>query len=106
MGRNDELQEIIDSHRKVIFISGHTHVSPNNAGGCVESIYEKQLVYINDGSVTPTELKGEILMPAEWKDGVRRELALWDDQVEIKTKSIHTGISYPRGYYRFCFGEK
>ena len=51
--------------------------------------------------VIHTELKGEILMPAEWKDGVRMELALWDDQVEIKTKSIHTGISYPRGYYRF-----
>ena len=106
LGRNDELQKIIDSHRKIIFVSGHTHVSPNNAGGCVESIYEKQLVYINDGSVTPTELKGEILMPAEWKDGVRMELALWDDQVEIKTKSIHTGICYPRGYYRLCFGEK
>ena len=106
LGRNDELQKIIDSHRKIIFVSGHTHVSPNNAGGCVESIYEKQLVYINDGSVTPTELKGEILMPAEWKDGVRMELGLWDDQVEIKTKSIHTGICYPRGYYRLCFGEK
>ncbi len=102
LDKNRELQEIIDSNEKIIFISGHTHASPNRLKSSVECTFDNRVVYMNDGSVTPTDLAGEILTPAEWKDGVRMELSLWEDQLEIRTKSVHTGICYPRGYYRFC----
>lgn len=101
LSRDDELQRIIDKHQNIIFLSGHTHVSPNGTRGNVEYDPERQNLYIDDGSINPTELKGEALMPTEWKDGVIMELAIYTDRLEIMTKSIHSGIYYPRGYYRF-----
>lgn len=106
LSRDDELQKIIDIHNKIIFVSGHTHVSPNVKYGCVEYIPETQNLYINTGSVVPTQLSGEPLMPADWKDGVVMELFLYDTMLEVKTKSARTGIYYPRGYYRFDLMEK
>ena len=41
------------------------------------------------------------LMAADWKDGCVSELAVSPDAVEICMKSIHTGLKFPRGYYRF-----
>lgn len=52
-------------------------MSPNYEKACAE--YDAGVLYLNDGSVVLTELKGRELYPAEWKDGV----------------------AYPRGYYRF-----
>lgn len=106
LSRDEELQRIIDTHRKVIFISGHTHVSPNGKRGCVEYVPEVQSLYLNTGSVVPTQLSGEPLMPADWKDGVVMELSIYDMMLEVKTKSAQTGIYYPRGYYRFDLPEK
>lgn len=100
-GGNNELQKIINDHRNIIFVSGHTHFSPNTRQGNVEYCKETQTVYVDDGSVTPTELRGELPMPAEWKDGVISELKLYRNYVEITFKSIHNCIRYPRGYYRF-----
>lgn len=37
----------------------------------------------------------------ERKDGVIMELAIYEDIVEVKAQSIHTGVYYLRGYYRF-----
>lgn len=101
LSRDAELQQIVDSHKNIIFLSGHTHDSPNMKQGNVEYQAEKQILYIDAGSVTPTELSGEPLQPSEWKDGVITELTLYSEMIEIRTKSIRTGISYPRGYYRF-----
>ena len=101
LSRDAELQRIIDQHKNIIFLSGHTHFSPNMGRGCVEYDAGRQILYINDGSVTPTELNGEALMPAEWKDGVLMELLIFSEEIEITTKSVHTGVCYPRGYFRF-----
>lgn len=101
LSRDEHLQKIVDRHGHIMFLSGHTHFSPNMEQGCVEYDAGRRILYINAGSVTPTELSGEALMPAEWKDGVLMELRICAGEIEIKTKSIHTGICYPRGYYRF-----
>lgn len=98
---NDALQSILDSYTHIIFVSGHTHFSPNTHQGNVDYVPGKHTIYIDDGSIVPTELTGESLMPSEWHDGVIAELVLFDHAVEIKYHSIHTGKMFPRGYY--CF---
>ncbi len=96
-----KLQQIVDGRENLIFISGHTHFSPNTRQGNVECSPKGRTVYIDTGSVVPTELGGEPLMPSQWKDGVIAELAFYDELLEIRYRSIHTGLLYPRGYYRF-----
>ena len=41
------------------------------------------------------------LMAADRKDGCVTEPAVSENEVEICMKSIHTGLKFPRGYYRF-----
>lgn len=106
LSRDEQLQKIIDTHEKIIFISGHTHISPNGKRSCVEYVPETQTLYINTGSVVPTQLSGEPLMPSEWKDGVVMELLVYADALEVRTKSVTTGIFYPRGFYRFNLPER
>lgn len=97
--RNKDLQNMVERCGNIIYISGHTHVSPNYEKPCVE--YAEGNLYLNDGSVAPTELKGRELYPAEWKDGVITELRVSADAVGITMKSAQSGMAYPRGYYRF-----
>lgn len=56
LSRDEKLQSIIDAHRNIIFLSGHTHVSMENMFGCVEHDAARNNIYINDGSVRPTTL--------------------------------------------------
>ncbi|MDO5344842.1 MAG: metallophosphoesterase [Lachnospiraceae bacterium] len=99
LSRNEYLQNMVEHYGNIIYISGHTHVSPNYEKACAE--YDAGNLYLNDGSVAPTELKGRELYPEEWKDGVITELGISDDTVEITMKSAQSGMIYPRGYYRF-----
>lgn len=101
LSRDSELQEILNRHKNIIFVSGHTHFSPNIEQGTVQWNQNTKSIYIDDGSVCPTELSGEYLAPSDWKDGVIAELKLYDTAVEIMFRSIRTGAVYPRGYYKF-----
>lgn len=101
LNRDKELQEIIDRHGKVIFISGHTHLSMNDPIGCVE--WDKKLhnLYINDGSIRPTDLlSNEMIQPAEWKSGTLLDLRISGTEVEIMTRSVSDGKKHARGYYQ------
>lgn len=101
LSRDARLQEIIDEHRGILFLSGHTHISPNLYEGCVEYDEQRQNLYINCGSICPTELKGrELPAPNEWKDGNIVEILLRGDEVRISMKTIH-GKSIARGYYQY-----
>lgn len=51
--QDTRLQSILDENKNVIFLSGHTHVSPS-----VEFDGARGNLYINDGSVCPTTVKG------------------------------------------------
>ena len=104
--RNKEIQRIVNEIRNVIFLSGHTHVSPNTAEGSVEYDEDRRNIYINCGSVVITSLEREdgIMDPA-WNDGCVTELAAGDDFIEIRMHSASTGLNFPRGYYRFCKQE-
>ncbi len=97
-----KLQRIIDSHENIIFVSGHTHFSPNNLQGNVDYDKERNNIYIDDGSVCPTTYKSnEDFALKEWTDGVVTELAIYENGVEINYNAIHLGKKFARGYCRF-----
>ncbi len=100
LNRDRKLQEIIDRHGNVIFISGHTHLSMNHPEGCVEWDEKHGNLYINDGSVRPTDLlPGEPMQPKEWKEGTWLDITVCDRKVEIITRSVKDGRRHARGYY-------
>lgn len=102
-----KLQRIIDSHENIIFVSGHTHFSPNNLQGNVDYDEQRNNIYIDDGSVCPTTYKSdEDFAPKEWTDGVVAELAIYENGVETNYCGIHTDKKFARGYYRFSIGKQ
>lgn len=99
---NKQIQEILDRYGRVIFLNGHTHVSPNVLKGNAEYDAAHQNVYLDCGSVVPTDISGESgMMSPDWKDGCITELSVTDDSVEICMYSIDSGSGFSRGYYRF-----
>lgn len=103
LNRDRQLQEIIDRHGNVIFISGHTHLSMNHPEGCVEWDEKHGNLYINDGSVRPTDLlPGEPMQPKEWKEGTWLDITVCDREVEIITRSVKDGRRHARGFYHIC----
>lgn len=102
LDKNKRLQEILDSNRRILFLSGHTHVSANVTTGNGEYDRQCQNIYLDCGSVVPTDTSGETgLMSPDWKDGCITEIAVTMNTVEICMRSIESGVQYPRGYY--CF---
>lgn len=103
LDRNKRLQEILDKSGNVLFLSGHTHVSPNVLKGNCEFDRERRNIYLDCASVVPTDTAGENgLMASDWKDGCETELTITKSTVEICMRSIESGVKFPRGYYRFC----
>lgn len=100
--KNKRVQEIVDRKGRIIFLSGHTHVSPNVLAGNGEYDREHHNIYLDCGSVVATDTSGEEgLMSPDWKDGCKTELSVTGDEVEICMSSIESGKRFPRGYYRF-----
>ena len=100
--RDGQLQRILERHRNVIMLSGHTHISFNCLRGCVDMDRVREELYVNCGSIRTTTLKqDEPLQPKEWTDGNIVRLEVADEQVEITAVSMHSGQRIARGYYRF-----
>ena len=106
LDKNKRIQDIVDRYGRIIFLSGHTHVSPNVLTGNGEYDEKCRNIYLDCGSVVATDTSGEKgLMSTDWKDGCVTELYITKDSVEICMKSINNGIKFPRGYYRFLTEE-
>jgi len=100
--KNKRIQQIVDRTGRVIFLNGHTHVSPNVLGGNGEYDRERRNIYLDCASVVETDASKETgMMARDWKDGCATELIVSGDMVEIRMRSIASGIMFPRGYYRF-----
>ena len=96
------IQEILNRTGRVIFLSGHTHVSPNTLVGSGAMDREHGNIYLDCASVVATDTAGiDGMMNADWKDGIETELRLSQNTVEIIMRSIDTGIRFSRGYYFF-----
>lgn len=104
LDKNKRLQSILDRNGRIVFLSGHTHTSPNLLKGNAEYDREHQNIYLDCGSTVATDISGETgLMSPDWKDGCRTEIAISRDRVEISMCSIRSGIRFSRGYY--CFRQ-
>ena len=102
LNKDIKLQNILNRHENIVFVSGHTHFSPNDYNGCVDFDRERNILYINDGSVCPTTSKWqETLVPSEWCSGTVSILSISEDGAEIVSVALRTGKKISRGYYRF-----
>ena len=102
LDRNRRLQAIVDETGNILFLSGHTHISPNVTGGSAEWDARRSNLYLNCGSVVDTATEGDNgLMAADWKDGCISEMSISERLIEIDTRSVTSGKHFPRGYYRF-----
>lgn len=92
LSRDAHLQRILDSHKNIIFISGHTHVSMESPRGCVEHDEARNIIYINDGSIRPTTLlSAEGLPEAEPAGGNVVELEIAGTSITITARSVTDG---------------
>ena len=100
LDKNSRLQELLDRNGRILFLSGHTHVSPNVIQGGGELDEKTGNLYLDCGSVVATDTGGETgLMSPDWKDGCITELSVSRGEVQVCMRSIETGIRYPRGCY-------
>ena len=101
LNRNKQLQSILDEHKDIICLSGHTHYSLNSSFGCAEKDMLGN-IYINTGSVCPTLLmSNESLQDEEWVEGNGVELDFYSDYLEIIGFSAKSKKRISRAYYRF-----
>lgn len=80
--QDERLQNIVDGCENVIFISGHTHYSPE-----IEPDKSHRNLYINDGSICPTTIKdggGEI------QQGNVTLIEIGENGLSVTVKGIHT----------------
>lgn len=102
LDKNKRIQDMLDRNGRIIFLNGHTHVSPNVLLGNGEFDEAHQNIYLDCGSVVATDTSGECgLMAPDWKDGCKTELIVSENTLEICMSSIASGRKFPRGYY--CF---
>jgi predicted phosphodiesterase len=80
--QDTRLQSILDENKNVIFLSGHTHVSPSIEfdGACGN-------LYINDGSVCPTTIKGT---DTATQQGNVTLLEISKAEISVIIKGIHS----------------
>lgn len=92
LSRDEHLQRIVDAHTNIVFLSGHTHISMQTPGGCVEYDRQRNNLYINDGSIRPTTVLKEDGTPKqESADGNVVELKLWESRIRVTGVSVRSG---------------
>ena len=102
LSRDEHLQKILNTHKNIIFLSGHTHVSMESPVNCVEYDGTHHNLYINDGSIRPTTRLTEDGLPeAEPADGNVVELLLEEQLTTVTGISMTTGQKIAGVSYRF-----
>ena len=92
VGEQDKrLQKIIDGNRNIVFISGHTHVSPS-----VEFDEAFCNLYINDGSICPTTVKDE---KGKTQQGNVTLLEIGEEGISVTAKGIHSDAVFHESRY-------
>lgn len=97
LSRDQELQQILDRHRNVLFFSGHTHISPAVWEGACDTDLERRHLYVNAGSICKTTLRNNVeQLSEEWADGNIVEVRIQGEEVEVNIRLLHQklGILY------------
>jgi len=84
------LQEIINANKNIIFLSGHTHVSPT-----IEFDANRGNLYINDGSICPTSIKDSVGMTQQ---GNVTLLDISETEVSVIIKGIYSEKIFSEEY--------
>lgn len=89
--QDSRLQSVIDSHSNILFLSGHTHITPS-----VELDTGRNNLYINNGSICPTTVKdGEV----KTQQGNVTMLECSDGSLSVRIFGIHTGKEFYYGSF-------
>lgn len=100
LSRDEKLQRIVNAHKNIIFISGHTHVSMESPVNCVEYDGAHHNLYINTGSIRPTTMLTEDALPeAEPAEGNVVELLIGEEQAMVAGISMKTGQRIAGAHY-------
>ena len=89
--QDQRLQEIINTHHNVIFISGHTHIFPE-----LDFDAPHQNLYINNGSICPTTPKDD---SAKTVQGNVTLIEINGKYVSATVRGIHTGKIFANNTY-------
>ncbi len=88
--QDQRLQEIINEHHNVIFISGHTHIFPE-----LDFDASHQNLYINDGSICPTTKDNT----TNTIQGNGTLIEINEECILVTIKGIHTGKVFANNIY-------
>lgn len=88
-----KLQSILDENKNIVFLSGHTHVSPS-----VEIDEARGNLYINDGSICPTTTKDK---NDKIQQGNVTLLDIDENEICVIVKGIHTDMLLFENTYEF-----
>lgn len=84
-GGSGRLQKILEQNKNILFLSGHTHISPESKISCAEYDRERNSMYLNCGSIRPTVLIEKDGHPApESVSGNLMRLTLTRSEVQIQ----------------------
>jgi len=99
LSRDDQLQQILDAHRNIIFLSGHTHICVESPG-CWNLDTGHNNLYFNIGSIRPTTvLKQDAKAEPESTEGNLVRLVVEQYRTEFRPISMQTGREFMyRGY--------
>lgn len=89
--QNDRLQQLVDEHSGILFVSGHTHLAPT-----AEWDEARRNLYINNGSICPTTAADKPI-----QQGNATLLEIGESALSLCIQGIHTGKlfhqqTYPR----------
>lgn len=90
---DEEVQRILDKYQNVIYLSGHTHISPKVPEGSYEIDDERKHLYVNVGSVCKADMKGHGKEISDvWADGNVMEFRINGTEVEMTIHLLHNGL--------------
>ena len=79
--QNNRLQQLVDEHSGILFVSGHTHLAPT-----AEWDEARRNLYINNGSICPTTAADEAI-----QQGNATLLEIGESALSLCIQGIHTG---------------
>ena len=88
-----KIQSILDENKNIVFLSGHTHVSPS-----VEFDETRGNLYINDGSICPRTTKDK---NDKIQQGNVTLLDIDENEICVIVKGIHTDMLLFENTYEF-----
>ncbi len=100
LSRDDQLQKILNAHKNIIFLSGHTHLCVRSPG-CLGLDTGRNNLYFNIGSIRPTTAANQNRKAApESAEGNLVRLVVEKHLTEFLPISMETGRTFMHRVYR------